>query len=162
MITIERVLISHENICKRLPSALDRIGKFCTEHTTEANPSIMVGSVALDCMSNNPHFLLLVAVNTDSDTVVGHLLASIDSYYGSRICSIMQLSVDRGSGVTQEIFNNGMKMVDDWADYFACSSIRILARNAATARLFKKYGFSDTGRVQMSLNRTFGGTNGWR
>jgi len=156
-ITIERVHFVFGNVAKLLPTTLERVVKFCDNYHMDSDPNYLIADICADCWNQSPSFLVLVAIK--DSRVIAHLLASLDMHYGNRIAVIQQLEVDKGCGITKEIFDYGMKIVNDWAKEAKCKTFRIFTRNRALVRIFNRYGFNDTGRVLMT-REVDGGENG--
>ena len=138
-----------------MPDALVRIRDFCGKYDSDADPGLLCCAVAQDTWAATPRHLLLVGV--EDGQAVGHLLATIEEYYGNRVVMVAQLERDRNIGtLSDELYAEGIQQVVDWGKALGAVGLRVWARTDRVAKLFaRRLGFKPSPRVLMNL--TFGG-----
>jgi hypothetical protein len=122
-----------------MPFFKERIVRFCEEYDRETDGVYLANSFQGWFVSDNPKQLGL-AVISDDRKLVGHVHCAVDSWCGKDYLTIVQFHMDEG--VSDDIVDTGMGMINEYARMHYCDTIKILARNRAAERLFSsRYGF---------------------
>lgn len=146
MTTVERVHLANRNL-RWAPAVLERARRFCETYDSDADVEVMTAHLMAEMFAREPSHLILVGIQDEQ--AVGHLVALIEDFYGSRGVTVTQLMVDREAHVPREVFRLGMDVVEQWARSVGACRIGNWARNPAVARLFQRYGFEASERVLM-------------
>ena len=126
-----------------LGQVLDRIEAFCREHDSDADPKSLSQRVEQDYVSEEPCFCLLVA--EWNGKVSGHLLASLDTWMGRKFLTVVQMAIDKHSGVPVAELRAGLDMLTSWGELNMAVGIQALVPpgGAHARRLRRFYGLQD-------------------
>lgn len=134
-----------------MPEALSRVRTFCRKYDSDADADLLCAHIKRNFDSTSmpePNLLLLVGVQ--GGRMVGHLLASLDEWCGSRHLSILQYEADQGVAPPVGLMRAVLDQLGEWARQRGATAIQLLARNPALVRAFQRhYGF----RVEKTLMR---------
>lgn len=119
---------------------LERIEAFCRENDSDADPKDLSQRVEQDYVREDPCFCLLVA---EADgKVAGHLLASLDTWMGRKFLTVVQMAIDKHSGVPLSELRAGLDMLTSWGELNMAVGIQALVPpgGAHSRRLRRFYG----------------------
>ena len=131
-----------------MPQTLERIKNFCLRYDTDSDPKKLAESVQVSFASGNNGVLIMVAV--EQYRVVGHLLATMDSWFDKKFITILQYEIDSDSGIDTGFLQAGFNRIKKWGKEQGAQAIHINARydkdqelfNQSLVRMFETfYGF---------------------
>lgn len=117
------------------PIGAKRVADFCVKYDTDADPMLMVAQLrtAFVQPKSNAYILLLL----EDGNVIGHLLVTLEEWFGTRIASIVQYELDKT--IPRSMANETLRCVEDWARQAGAAFVQCMARNEAVARTFSTY-----------------------
>ena len=118
---------------------LERVDNFVETYDSDADSSLLAEALMLHFAQGSDQMLFFVCVKNNK--VAGHLIATIDTWCGSKYATIIQYEVDKGSLLSEER-REGWKLLTAWAQSHG-ANLQILARSPKMARVFSRYwGFT--------------------
>lgn len=128
-----------------MPEFLDRVKRFCCKFDTDTDGVGICRLVEAHFISDNPQFIMVAA--TYQGKIVGHALASMESYYEKRVLNIIQLEIDGAVG--RDNLKKGFDVILSWGLLQGAEDVRISTGTQAKAKMLKRfYGFN-THRIVM-------------
>lgn len=123
---------------------ISRVIKFNERYDLKANPAAVFAELSQQMSVPQPYTLVLAGLS-ESDKVVGHLIAHIQELYGYRTAMIYQLEIDRGEETVDrdEMWKQGWDQILAWAEQAGCQAIRCWAMNGKLVEVFRRFGFAD-------------------
>ncbi len=123
-----------------LPFVIDRIAEFARQHMDEMDPDTFTRSILARLSAGDPSVLVLAMVGAKGD-VVGHGVASIESFGPSKWCFISQCRVEPGEGSADPtVVKRAIEHVDTWARPFGVTQM-LMASPRSDEAWRRKYGF---------------------
>lgn len=120
-----------------MPAVMDRVRQFCEEFGTDGNPELLVDSIRKHFVADIPLMLTVAAV--EEGKVVGHAVASIDTFLNKRYLTIMQLCIDKK--YRSKVFSKdmgGWKKMLEWGKNNGAHEVQVLTSSKSRSRLFKQ------------------------
>ena len=146
----EGVHITEGNVSKYGGIVLERIMSFAGRYGCDVDLQVLWLSIAQSMCSQSPLHIVFVVV--DGESVVGHAVCEITSYYGKKSVTIEQLEIDKGATDGRaELIDSGLEAIIKWSSRMGADKVSILARNDKVARLFQRLGFKRTDLIPMEL-----------
>ncbi len=128
-----------------VPELIRRVREFCTKYDSEGDPVAVDATIRTEFVRPTPGVVGFLHLD-ELGTPIGHLLASVGDWMGTKIVTILQVESDR---VTPPLAEAMLDWLSRWGTKNGAKSIHCTTRNEALARLFsKKYGF-ERGMVLM-------------
>jgi len=130
-----------------MPGALERIRAFCAQYDTDSSGQQLCDAVTAHFATPNPMVLVVVALRGtgipgERKKMIGHLLASIDTYHDKKFATILQYQLDER--VDTSILKATLDRLGTWAGSHGAEQFQVLAQSRSLAKAFEKfYGFSE-------------------
>ena len=123
-----------------MPFVVQRIAEFAQQHMHEIDPETWTRAIMSRLCAGDPSLLVLAFVGTKGD-VVGHGVASIESFGPSRWAFIWQCRVEPGEGSADPtLVKRAIESVDQWAQGFGVTRM-LMASPRSDEAWRRKYGF---------------------
>jgi len=149
-VKIQQVHFAFNNpgLIKRL---WDRVSEFCRRYESESDREILFEEMMANYFNSNPRMLMFVCLD-DEENIVGHLIATIDEYYGSKFITIHQYWKDPGIKIPDNLKAEVFIALGRWGELCGTDKVRVWARNSTVANLFEKYGFERDKKIIMNAS----------
>lgn len=141
----EVVALNHSDRAtwKHFPDFLHRLEGFCRFLESSVNVPALTKFCEWSFVADEPTALMLVGLDEDG-FVCGHLLAIAELWFGTKVVTVVQIEVDKGTIFPEPWRYVGSEMLTEFANKHQATIIQIAARNRAVARLFQRqYGFKE-------------------
>jgi len=141
---------TNRNVGSYGPAVIERIKTFCEAYDSDVKPDDFAAHLMEQMTLDMPYTLVIAGV--DEGNVFGHLIASVEQFYGGEpLLMILQIEIDKEwEGERKALYDAAFPVILGWAARLGCKKIRIWGRNREVADKFAdRFGFVDTGRVLM-------------
>ena len=121
------------------PLGLQRVYNFCQKYDSDADPAMLCAAIKREFIEPNPKSAIILAMDTDESGVtkpVGHLLVSLESWYGTKMATIVQYEVDGGTKIPRAQLRECFGKVERWALLSGAKFLQCMARGPKEARAF--------------------------
>lgn len=129
-----------------MPAMLYRIGTFAQRYDSDADTSMMIAHLKMAFVHPKPSAVMLAMLD-EKGTLIGHLLVTIESWFGTSFATIVQYEVDKGVRVPRGFQKIALARIEEWAKERGCTFVQALARNATVARAFTTFHGFEENRV---------------
>ena len=123
-----------------VPKALERIRRFAAVYDSYADTAIMVDGLQRTFASDKP--LAKVLVYTVGEEVRGHLLATIENWFGTVFVTIVQYELDQP--LDAEMREACFQWLEGWGRSMDAQFTQVLAEGDALPRVYERIGFERT------------------
>jgi hypothetical protein len=124
-----------------LPFVAQRVSEMAQQHMHELDPETWTRTVLSRLCAGDPHLLVLAFVGAKGD-VVGHGVASIESFGPSKWVFISQCRVEPGEGSSDPtLVARAIECVDTWAKHGFGVTRMLMASPRSDEAWRRKYGF---------------------
>lgn len=140
---IKEVTVVHSSLrytWKLFPEVASRIAAFSERYESRMDREQFENYLRLCFVSQKPTALMLAGLDEDG-IVVGHTVAIAEQWFGTPVCTIVQLEVDKGEKLTRAVWEQSEGLIRLFCKAHKIETIQIAARNEAVARLFGRQGF---------------------
>lgn len=127
------------------PHAIFRIAKFARTYDSDADVTKLVASLKY-CFAVSGESLILLLIE-DGKHVVGHMLVSLESWYGTKFATVSQYELDRA--MPRNLADRAMDHVGEWAERHGAQFLQALARNEKVARAFTAFHGFQRDRIML-------------
>ena len=121
-----------------LPFVVERAKAFANKYDSYAKPDELAKIIEFNFVTGNPT-VLSVAITKKGKGVIGHAIASADSYLGTTMLTIMQYEMDEPLE-PRELYNQGWEAILAWGRSKGATVVQGFALDEARAERFKKFG----------------------
>lgn len=111
---------------------LDRIEAFCRRQDSDADPKQLTDWVQRDYVSEEPQYCILIAVR--DEIVVGHLLASLDTWMGKKYLTVVQMDINKHSRTPMAEILKGFDLLTQWGELNMAVGLQALVDDKTHAR----------------------------
>ena len=123
-----------------LPFVVQRVDEFARQHADEMDPETFTRSIMARLCAGDPSLRLVAFVGAKGD-VVGHALATVESFGPSKWCFIAQCRVEPGEGSSDPtLVRRAIEDADAWAASQGISQM-LMATPRSDEAWRRKYGF---------------------
>jgi len=139
---------SNGNVGSYGPAVIERIKTFCEAYDSDVKPDDLAAHLMEQMTSDTPYTLVIAGV--DNGNVFGHLVASIERFYGGDpLLMILQIEIDEEwEGERKSLYDTAFPIILEWATQLGCKKIRVWARNHDVGEKFiERFDFVDTQRM---------------
>lgn len=124
-----------------MPFVVQRIAEFAQQHMHEIDPETWTRGILARLCAGDPSLLVLAFVGAKGD-VVGHGVASIESFGPSKWVFISQCRVEPGEGSSDPtLVKRAIEYVDEWATKGFGVTRMLMASPRSDEAWRRKYGF---------------------
>lgn len=127
------------------PYAIYRIASFAREHDSDADVGMMVTQLKISFVRpDGPASIILLL---DDGQVIGHLLTTIEEWFGTKFATIVQYSLDKPCPRNFTIL--ALEEVERWAKSRGATFVQCLALDDKRARAFSVFHGFTKNRIVM-------------
>lgn len=148
---IELMHVSRPETHKLMRPMLGRVMAFTQMYESDADLNTLFATLTAAYFHENPTLCMWVGLDEDGE-VVGHLFATIDSYFGGKFVTIHQCWKDESvKDFTLQNKKDLTEVVKEFGRRHGCTDVRTYAINETVAQILETYGFARDPRVMLKV-----------
>lgn len=119
-----------------MPDAMRRIVRFCSQYS-EDDPTggDLCRSLVNSFVADDPPVMAVLLMQ--DDTVVGHLLLSLDKWLQQQVLSLVQFQLDRP--LPRDFVKRELAGVEEWGRLHGCAKVQAFAISEKLARAYRVF-----------------------
>lgn len=126
-----------------MPKVFAAIHDFCDKYDSDVDPVLLCRAIEIHFMAEKP--LMMVLAVTSGVRLVGHLIASIEDWFGTRMVTVLQY---RHEGVTlwgkkvivtRDMLSEGSELLENWGRQHNAEHIQALVKDKRVIVAYKRF-----------------------
>lgn len=129
-----------------MPTYLARVSEFSRKYDGDADVKTLQEAIERTFTSPQPGGLFLAYIN-GYERMAGHLLVTLETWFGTKMATIVQYELDEPLG--REATQHSLAFIEDWAKKNGSEFLQVLAVNEKVARIYSIYDGFTRNKIMM-------------